>query len=462
MVGPLLLIAIPIAAALIALLLRGINTASALVAALIPLALALWLIQTPLNEPQVIFGRTVVLDNGDRFGLVYLFTVSAAILISVWRTSPRWTYYPIALLTLGALAAALIVRPPLNEIYPTFIYSAIFVTIAAALSVFPLQGGQPGVANSVLRFITIVALALPALLMADWTLGQFTQSPDSPEIAQASVTLVALGFALLLAVVPFHNWLPAVARDAPPLSTAFVVNVVLGAVWILLLDVLNGNRLIAADARTFEFLRGAGLLMAAFGGLAAWAQRDFGRLLGYSLIADMGASLFAVGTSSRAGLAAAIIIVITRSVGSTLMAMGMSLARARYARDDFSVLNGLVWRSPWASLAIIIGGLSLAGFPPLAGFAGRWGIIQEAINFDARIAAVLLASGIGVVIGVLRGLREMLHAPPEEAEPPPPESRGEIAIVVIVIGVCLIVGLFPGLLAPFVREFVASYTFFVR
>lgn len=457
--NPVMLIGIPLAAAAATLAVRRWSTLAALIAVFIPLITAIWVLQSPLNEAQLIIGRPVVLDDGDRLGIAYLFIVSAVSFACVWRSSPGWTYYPVVLVILGILTAALIVRPPLNDVFPTFVYSAIFVTIASAMAVFPLQGGKPGVAGSVLRFITIMTLALPALLMADWTLGQFTQSPDSPEIAQASVALVGLGFGLLLAVVPFHNWLPAVSSEAPPLSTAFVVNVLLGGVWILLLDILNGNRLISGDARVFDLLRGAGLLMAAFGGLLAWAQRDFGRLLGYGSLADMGVSLFAVGLGSRAGLVAAFFVVIGRAISTCLMAMGMTLARERRPDDSFASLAGLVWRLPWASLAIVVGGLSLAGFPPLTGFAGRWGAVQEAMTYDPRAAAVLLASGVSVAVGVLRGLREMLQAPETPGEPAAPERRSEAIVIVVALLICLFAGLFPGALAPFVREFAAAYTF---
>ena len=457
--GPLLLIAAPLVAASMTFLLRRFVSVAALIAALVPLVAAVWALQSPLNEPQAILGRTIVLGSGDRIGLAYLFIVSAAIFIGVWRSSSGWMYYPIALMILGALAAALIIRPPRNEIYPSLVYSALFLTIASALAVFPLQGGKPGVAGSVLRFITLMTLALPALLMADWTLGQLIQSPDSKELQESTLQLVALGFTFLLAVAPFHTWLPAVAREAPPLSTAFVLNVLLGAVWILLLDVLNGNRLISGDQDTPTLLRGAGLLMAGLGGLLAWTQRDFGRLLGYGALADMGASLYAVGLETQAGLAAALVVVIGRSVSIGLMALGLALARERHGDDAFTTLSGLVWRLPWASLAIVIGGLSLAGFPPLAGFAGRWGIAQATGHLDPGAAAVLLAAGVSVAIGVLRGAREMLQPSPGPDDPAARERRSEGALVVAALALCLFVGVFPGALAPFVREFVAAYSF---
>ncbi len=460
--GPLFLIAAPLVAAGLTFLLRRFVTVAALIAALVPLASAVWALQSPLNEPQVILGRTIVLNSGDRIGMAYLFIVSAAIFVGVWRLTPGWSYYPIALLILGALAAALIIRPPLNEIYRSFIYSSLFIAIAVALAVFPLQGGKPGVTGGVLRFITLMTLALPALLMADWTLGQFTQSPDSTEFRGATLRLVALGFTFLLAVVPFHTWLPAVSREAPPLSTAFVLNVLLGAAWILLLDVLDGNRLISGDPDTPALLRGAGLLMAAFGGLLAWTQHSFGNLLGYGTLADMGVSLFAVGIGSRAGLAAAFVVVIGRSISTGLMAMGMALAGERHGDDSFTTLSGLVWRLPWASLAIVVGGLSLAGFPPLAGFAGRWGIAQEASRLDPRAAAVLLASGVSVAIGALRGAREMLRPSSPADDPGQRERRSERILIAAALVLCLFIGIFPGALAPFVREFVTAYSFVGR
>ncbi len=457
--GSLILIAAPLIAGVAVFLLRRLPTASAILAAIVPLALAVLALRFPLDEPQQLLGRVVVLSGGDRIGIAFLFIVSSAILVGAWRSSPSWSYYPIILVILGALAAVLIIRPPLNEIYPSFIYSALFMAIASVLSVFPLQGDRPGVARGTLRFITLMTMALPALLLADWTLGQLTQSPDSPDLTQGTILLVALGFTFLLAVFPFHSWVPSVSREAPPLSTAFVLNVLLGAALILLLDVLNENRLIIGDPRALELLRAAGLLMAGVGAALAWTQTDFGRLLGYGAIADMGAILFAISLASSAGLAAAFILMIVRALGIGLMSMGMTLVRERLGDDSFAGLHSLVWRLPWASLAIVAGGLSLAGLPPLAGFAGRWGLLQETGRVDPGAAVLLLASGVSVAIGVLRGLREMLRPLDEPTDPQQRERRSEIILIIGALALCLLIGLFPGLLAGFVSEFVAAFTF---
>jgi formate hydrogenlyase subunit 3/multisubunit Na+/H+ antiporter MnhD subunit len=457
--GPLLLIVAPIAAAVAAFLVRRRVAASALVAVLVAVGIAAVALLAPSSETQEILGRPIALGDGDRIGIAVLAVVLATLCIGAWQSSPGWSYYPIALVIFGALAAALIIRPPLNEIYPSFIYSALFMAIAVALSVFMVQGGQSGATRGALRLMALMTLSLPVLLLADWTLAQLTQSPDSPNLAQAAIFLVGLGFTFLLAIFPFHTWIPTVSRESPPFSATFVLTVVLGAVVILLLDVLNENRLVLNDPRTLELLRGAALLMTGLGAALAWAQADFGTLMGYGAIADMGSLLFAVSMASRTGLAVALIALIVRSISLVLMAAGLTLARERALGTSFAALNGLVWRLPWASLAIVAGGLSLAGLPPLAGFAARWGLLHEAGRGDPGVTTLLLAASVSIALGVLRGLRQMLHPPSETMATVPPERRGEIAVIAFFVILCLLVGLFPGALAPLVRQFSDAYRF---
>jgi formate hydrogenlyase subunit 3/multisubunit Na+/H+ antiporter MnhD subunit len=311
--------------------------------------------------------------------------------------------------------------------------------------------------SGALRFIICMTLALPALLLSEYTLSQFAQSPDSLELAQTTIILIGLGFTFLLALAPFHSWVPSVAREAPPLSTAIILNILFGAVWFVMLDMLHENILISEHPDIPALLRGAGVLMAVVGGALSWPQRDFGRLLGYGALADMGAMLYGVGIGTSAALAASFIVLIMRSVSVVLMSMGMTLARERHGDDSFATLRGLVWRMPFAALAIVVGGLSLAGFPPFAGFAGRWGIVQQMSFTDIRAALVMLAASISVAVGVLRGLREMLGAAESDQGDAPIEGRGERVLIIAGIGLCALVGLFPGVFAQFVQAFAIAY-----
>jgi len=86
-------------------------------------------------------------------------------------------------------------------------------------------------------------------------------------------------------------------------------------------------------------------------------------------------------------------------------------------------------RQPLATAALILGGLSLAGLPPLAGFAGRWALLDFFAPEHTSWCWLIFLAGCGVVIGYLRGLRATLAPAPEESEDERTQSEPVIAAV---------------------------------
>jgi formate hydrogenlyase subunit 3/multisubunit Na+/H+ antiporter MnhD subunit len=459
---PLPLIALPLIASVITFVLRKNTTLSALVAAGLPTAAAVLALTNNLNQPLSILGRELILTTGDRFAIVYLFLSAAATFMGVWRTSPKWTYYPVALLALAAVAAALGARPVIVAViggqpFDPFHYSVMFLTIASMFAVFPLQGGQPGVAGGTVRFMALMVIALPAFLTAAWVLDQFSQSPDAINLAQAATALLLFGFALWLGVVPFHSWLPGISSEAPPLSSAFVLGIINAGAWFLMLDMFHEIRVLDNNALVFALLRVAGIVTAVIGGGLALAQHDFGRLMGYAVLADIGVALVAFGTGSSAGMSAALIVVIVRTFGLGLMSMGLAIARGGLPDDSFESLASLAWKMPWAAIVLIVGGFSLAGLPPFAGFAGRWAALQQVAGSDLATSIALLSSTIGVATGTLRGLQYLLRPLQKSDEQPQRESPLTIALLCGALALTVLIGLFPDLIAPIVRQMVTAY-----
>jgi formate hydrogenlyase subunit 3/multisubunit Na+/H+ antiporter MnhD subunit len=360
------------------------------------------------------------------------------------------------------VAGALGARPVIVEViggrpFDPFTYSVLLFTIAAVLTIFPLQGGRPGVTTGTLRYLTFMIIAVPLFLTAAWVLDQYSQSPDAVNLAQTATALLLFGLALWLAVVPFHSWLPGVSSESPPLSSAFVLGVINVAAWFLLLDMISEIKLLNSSPVVFNILRLAGIITALAGGALAFAQRDFGRIMGYAVLADVGVALVALGTRTTSGLSAALFVVFLRTFGLGLMSMGLALARLDSPDDSFQALTSLAWRRPWAAVALIVGAFSLAGVPPLAGFAGRWGALQQAAGTDLSSSLVIVLSTIGVVAGAMRGLQFVLRPidPPDAKAVP--ESPLTIALIVGALALCLLFGLFPDLLTSIVRTMTASY-----
>ncbi len=462
--SPLPLLVLPLVAALLTALLRRWGTVSAFIAAIFPLAAAILAILYPLENPLPFLGRDLYLTTPDRYAVIYLYFCAAATFLGVWRTSSKWTYYPVALAALASVAAALGARPIIVEViggrpFDPFNYAIMFFTIGAVLTIFPLQGGQPGVAVGTLRYLTFIVLAVPVFLAAAWILDQYSQSPDAVNLAQSAIALLVFGLALWLAVVPFHSWLPGVASESPPLSSAFVLGIINVAAFFLMLDLVSGIRLLADNAVVYDVLRLAGLITALVGGVLAFAQRDFGRIMGYAVLADIGVALVAFGTHTSAGLSAALFVVFLRTFGLGLMSMGLALARTEAPDDTFVSLTSLAWRRPWAAAALIVGAFSLAGVPPLAGFAGRWGALQQAAGNDLGASLALVFSTIGVVAGVLRGMQYILRPTDDPTVQPARESTLTVVLLVGALVLCVIFGLFPDLLSPAIRQMAASYIF---
>ena len=460
---PLLLIALPILASAFTFIFRQNKTLSTLIAAGTLTTLALFALQNSLDQPLTLLGRDLYLTAGDRYAIVYIYLCAAATYLGVWRTSPSWTYYPVTLLALSAVAITLGARPIViatigGRPFDPFHYAVMFIAIASMLAVFPLQGGQPGVANGTVRYMTLMVIAMPAFLAASWLLDQYSQSPDAINLAQGALGFMLFGFALWLGSVPFHSWLPGIASEAPPLSSAFVLGIISTGAWFLMLDMFHEIKVLNGSLVAFGILRLAGVVTAIVGGGLALAQRDFGRLMGYAVLADIGVALVAFGTGTTAGLMAALIVVIVRTFGLGLISMGLALAREIGIGDKFESLTGLAWRRPWAALVLVVGAFSLAGVPPLAGFAGRWAALQQVASGDLAIAIALLSSTIGVVIGTLRGLQYVLRPSDEPAAPPHRETLITITLLCGALALCLLIGLFPNLITPIIQQMVAAYT----
>jgi formate hydrogenlyase subunit 3/multisubunit Na+/H+ antiporter MnhD subunit len=481
--GPLLLIALTFLVAPVIWLLRRWATAAALLSSAVSFLLALlawslpldestqlWGREIALGETVSILGREMVMTQTDRLGLVFMFLVASGLFLFAWRVSQGWTFYPLGLTVLGVLGGALLIE--------SHIFAVLFLQIAAALCVFLIQGGQVGSTRGALRFLTFVTLAIAPILVTSWFLGRYEWTPDDTSLLDASIRLFAFGFAILVGVVPFHIWIPAVSEDAPPLVSTFVLGIFYAVVWFILLNLIESYQWLAAHPDFCTALSYSGYMMVALGALMASVQRRLGRMMGYAALVDMGVAQLALGLGTSAGLTAALAALGARAVSMAVMAMGISVIRHRAEGDDFDDLVGWGRHVPWATIALVVGGLSLAGLPPGAGFAARWSITRLLARESAAGAAFVLLAGVGVSIGVVRALLALLSEPVQDyvgsdivaaiearskegevEKIPEREPRIATAIIIAGLALCLALGLWPQLHMGVIKQVTESYTF---
>ena len=331
MSAPILFAGIPILAApLVYLLFRSRPVATA-VAVLITLVLALLALMLPFGQPvgalggltiqdtTAVLGRSFTVEPADRLALAFMFSQAALLFLvsGVAETGPA--FLPVGLGVLGLLAAALFVRP--------FLFAAIFLELAAALAVFMLVAVTPGqplsprATRGALRFLVYTTLGLPFILLTGWLLEASAASPADLSFTNQATVLLMIGFAVLLAVAPFHSWVPAIAEHAPPLAAAFVFSVFGQAVFFLLLNFLGAYTWLSQNPVVYRGLTLAGGGMALFGAVFAFGQRNFGRSLGYAILVDAGAVMLGIGLGTQAGLAASLTTLALRGVTLPLWAV---------------------------------------------------------------------------------------------------------------------------------------------
>lgn len=469
--GPLLLLILPLAMAGIVYILLRWASLSALLAVGTALALGIAVVTLPLDqpvhfwggrqiamgEPLTFLGRELILEQADRMAMAFLFLAAAGIFALAWRFAPHSLLFPMGLGLLSLLSGALLIRP--------LIYAALLIEIAAALSVFALQAEGQVPSRGGLRYLTFTTLALPGLLVTHWLLERYALTPDETGLLSMAAALLTISFALLLGVVPFHTWVPAVAGDSVPLAGTFVLTVGNGAVWFLLLDFLETYPWLSSHPRFGPLVLTAGLAMVVVGGLLAPAQRRMGPLMGYGALVDTGGALIALGMNSRLGLALTLLSLLVRPFGLILMAAGLSGLQARNGGDDsLDALRGLGWKAPWSTAALIFGGLSIAGLPISVGFVWRWALYRTLALHSPSSALFLLLAGAGVMIGVWRGLFALLvrPRPPESGRFPRVTSEGWLTATVVAMAImaCVGIGLFPQTIAPLAARLAETYTFF--
>lgn len=474
MIGPVLFLLLPVGAAAAAYGLRRWRNVPPLLVAGVSLALGLIMLLVPLERPITLLGREVVLGGAtsllgrelvlgpaERAALAFLFLTGAGLFLLAWQLEPEDLLPPLGMGLLGLLGGVLLVRP--------LVYAALLLQIGVALSIFPLHADPRSPVRGGLRYLTFFTLALPGLLISHWLLDMYVVTPDQVGLLTTATALIGFSFALMLGVVPFHPWVPAVARDGAPLASAFLFSAVGGAVWFLYLDYLQTYTWLTDYPGWSLVVHALGVITVVVGGLLGTTRRGPGVLLGYAVLVDTGMQLVALGQASRTGVDLGVAMVLARAWGATLMAAGLAGVRARSGGSD-EEMTGVGLRAPWSTAALVVGGLSLAGFPPTIGFAPRWGLYRLLFRTQPVVALALLLASAGPVVGLLRLLRQLLRRPAKagaeaegaEGEAAPEAREPLLTIVLLVLFIFGVVGmgLFPQALTRVAVRVGSSFTIF--
>lgn len=272
----------------------------------------------------------------------------------------------------------------------------------------------------------------------------------SPLLAAAGTFLV-VGLGFKVALVPFHWWTPDAYQGAPAPIAAFMSTATKAAGFALLIRLFDS--VLGADiaaGHLFVLLGGFTIIV---GNLFALPQMGIKRMLAYSSVAHAGYIAVAfVGGSAAVGPVLFYLVAYALTGIAGFLLVGV-LQREGAVDLDRRELRGLARRHPLLAFALLVVMLSLAGVPPTAGFAAKFGIFRVLVSSDAvGLAILVVATSAMAAYYYLQVIVEMYMAESVEADDVALHVGGRLAVLLAVAAI-IILGVAPGLLmAPAATE----------
>jgi len=271
------------------------------------------------------------------------------------------------------------------------------------------------------------------------------------------LVFVVSGLAFKLGVVPFHMWVPDVYHGAPTSITLMIASAPKLAAFGMAMRLLVNGLFELAD-QWQSMLMFLGVLSIVLGNLAAIAQSNVKRMLGYSGISHMGFVLLGlmsgvVGGDRHFALNAYsssmfyVVSYVVMSLGS--FGVLLILSRAGFEAETLDDLKGLNKRSSWVAGVMATVMFSMAGIPFFVGFFAKFSVLQAVVAADYLWVAILavLMSLVGAFY-YLRVVKVMFFDEPVETVPLSAPTDMKVLLLFNGLAIALI-GLFPQWLMSF-------------
>lgn len=283
------------------------------------------------------------------------------------------------------------------------------------------------------------------------------QSMSGSPMILLGVGLLLVGFAFKVAAVPFHMWSPDVYEGAPAVVTGFMSTGVKAAAIAAFARVfLTALEPMIADWAPVLWAIAAATMVV--GTVVGVAQTSLKRMLAYSSIAHGGYMLLGILAGNDVGKAA-ILFYLAAYALTNLGAFGIIalLGSKDRANDDLRDYAGLWHSHPALAALMTMFLLSLGGFPPTAGFIGKWYVFSAAVGAGYYgLATIGVLSSVVSVFFYLR-IVVMMYMSDRDARPvPPPVSGLAMAGLVVSLAGVLYLGVLPARVIGWAQASVAT------
>ncbi len=399
---------------------------------------------------------------GDVLKLMLYASVAAVLLYSRGYMNDRkmetTEYYLLALYaTLGMMVM-------ISANHFLTIYLGLELLSLALYAMVALERDSARSTEAAMKYFVLGALASGLLLYGISMIYGATGTLEISNVAQAiyhqagnrtvlmfGLVFLVAGLAFKLGVVPFHMWIPDVYQGAPAAITLFIASAPKLAAFAMAMRLLV-NGLFELAEQWQSMLMFLAVLSIVLGNLAAIAQTNIKRMLGYSGISHMGFMLLGLMSGVVGGDRHFALNAYSSSMFYVISYVLMSLAsfgvillmsRSGFEAESLDDFRGLNKRSSWFAGVMAIVMFSMAGIPFFIGFFAKFSVLQAVVAAGYIWLAVLAV--VMSLIGAFYYLRVVkLMFFDEPADTSPIGATLDMRVLLSVNGIAIaVLGLLP-------------------
>ncbi|WP_110240193.1 Na+/H+ antiporter subunit A [Nocardioides gilvus] len=226
-----------------------------------------------------------------------------------------------------------------------------------------------------------LAMLVGALLVGDaastYRISEILANPPTGTAVTVGVLLLLVGAVSKSALFPFHFWLPAAMAAPTPVSAYLHAASMVKA----------GVYLVALLAPAFAgvpgwrgMLVGLGLLTMLIGGFRALRQHDLKLLLAFGTVSQLGFMILVLGLGTRSAMLAGLGLLVAHALFKATLFLVVGLIDRTTGTRDLRRLTGLGRRMPWVAGASVLAAASMAGIPPLVGYAAKESVFVALVD----------------------------------------------------------------------------------
>ncbi|MCK4858625.1 MAG: NADH-quinone oxidoreductase subunit N [candidate division Zixibacteria bacterium] len=265
--------------------------------------------------------------------------------------------------------------------------------------------------------------------------------------------LIIVGLGFKVAAVPFHMWAPDVYEGAPSPVTGFMSVGPKAAAFAALLRIFSfGFAGLHGDLETLFWILAVATMT--IGNIMALRQGNIKRMLAFSSIAHAGYIMIAlvVGGSETASAAALYLLCYAvTNLGAFMIITLVDSSSGTKDRTSLDSYAGLARLNPIVGVVLTLFLISLAGFPPTAGFIAKFVLFKAALaqGFYIIVVIAVLNSLVSVYYYLRVVVKMFMHEPAEQAKALPLPAPLLMTALIFAVIALFALGIYPQGWFPF-------------